>query len=62
MEAKKKAPRSEEQIDQEFLDAIKKVYDEYNRVLVAVPAFRFSQERRAYDTVANIQVARLEEQ
>ena len=53
-----KDKKTEEEKDQEFFDAYKKLCDKYKRGLSAVPAWRFSQDGNDFRLVINLAVNR----
>jgi len=56
--ANKKVLRTEEQKDQEFLEAYKKLCDKHKRGLSFIPGWRFSQDGNDFRLIVNIQVSR----
>ena len=53
-----KNTKTEEQKDQEFLEAYKKLCDKHKRGLSATPAWRFSQDGNDFRLVVNLAISR----
>ena len=53
-----KDKKTEEEKDQEFLDAYKKLCEKHKRGLTATPSWRFSQDGNDFRLVINMQVSR----
>ena len=58
---KKKAEKTEEQKDQDFLEAFKKLCDKHERGLSASPSWRFSQDGNDFRLVISMAVNRYEQ-
>ena len=53
-----KDKKTEEEKDQDFLDAYKKLCEKHKRGLTATPSWRFSQDGNDFRLVINMQVSR----
>ena len=53
------APKTEDQIDQEFLEAYRKLCDEHKRGLTASPAWRYSEDGNDFRLQLQLSVNRM---